>query len=111
MNARNLILVFGGDTALTETFAVLRSRGPYEAAIMPIAAYDPWIRNHCTPEEALGMANDAGAKYIVPIHHQTFKLSNELMNEPTERLEQALQTESERLSLRSIGEHFVCPAT
>ena len=102
-------LIFGGDTALTGTFEDLRSRGPYEAAIMPIAAYDPWIRNHCTPEEALEMANRAGAKYIVPVHHQTFRLSNEPMQEPIERLGRALQSEPERLSLSRIGEHFVCP--
>jgi len=42
-------LLFGGDTAHTRLFSELRSRGPFEAAIMPIGAYDPWIRNHCTP--------------------------------------------------------------
>jgi hypothetical protein len=27
---------------------------------MPIGAYDPYIYNHCTPEQALAMANAAG---------------------------------------------------
>jgi len=102
-------LLFGGDSALTPLFSQVRSRGPFEAAIMPIGAYQPWIRNHCTPEQAVEMANQSGARYLVPVHHQTFKLSNEPMHEPLERFQAALQTEPERIALRQIGEHFVCP--
>jgi len=102
-------ILFAGDTALTPLFANLRSRGPFEAAIMPIGAYRPWIRNHCTPEQALEMANAAGANYLVPVHHQTFRLSEEPINEPIERLQEALQREPERLALKRIGETFVCP--
>jgi L-ascorbate metabolism protein UlaG (beta-lactamase superfamily) len=104
-------LLFAGDTALTPAVGQLRSRGPFELAIMPIGAYEPWIWNHCTPEQALEMANRTGARYIVPVHHQTFKLSNEPRNEPIERLEAALATEPERLALRRIGETFYCPRT
>ncbi len=56
------------------------------------------------------MANAAGAGYIVPIHHQTFVLSDEPLNEPIERLEAALQHEPERLALKRIGETFILPA-
>jgi len=85
----------------------MRSRGPFDAAILPIGAYNPWIWHHCTPEEAVEMANLAGARYIVPVHHQTFRLSNEPMTEPIQRLQAAL--EPERLALSKIGETFVCP--
>lgn len=104
-------ILFGGDTALTPLLGQLRSRGPFAAAIMPIGAYQPWIRNHCTPEQAVEMANAAGAKYIVPVHHQTFKLSDEPVGEPLERVQVALQREPERLALKQIGETFVCPTT
>jgi L-ascorbate metabolism protein UlaG (beta-lactamase superfamily) len=104
------VLLFGGDTAHTPLFASLRSRGPFEVAIMPIGSYRPWIMNHCTPEEALDMANAAGAQYLIPVHHQTFCLSEEPMREPIERLEEALQSERERLALRRAGETFFCPA-
>jgi L-ascorbate metabolism protein UlaG (beta-lactamase superfamily) len=104
-------ILFGGDTALTSHFSELRGRGPFEAAIMPIAAYQPWIWVHCTPEQAVGMANAAGARCVVPVHHQTFRLSDEPMNEPIERLEAALQREPERIALRKVGESFVCPLT
>jgi L-ascorbate metabolism protein UlaG (beta-lactamase superfamily) len=99
-------LLFAGDTADTDLLGDVRSRGPFEAAIMPIGAYQPWIWNHCTPEEAVAMANAAGAKYIVPVHHQTFKLSEEPFNEPIERFEQALAKEPERIALRKVGESF-----
>jgi L-ascorbate metabolism protein UlaG (beta-lactamase superfamily) len=102
-------ILFGGDTANTPQFAELRSQGPFEAAIMPIGAYDPWIRNHCTPEEAFEMVNAAGAKFMIPMHHQGFRLSREGFNEPIERLQQAMKSEPERLALKRVGEHFVCP--
>jgi L-ascorbate metabolism protein UlaG (beta-lactamase superfamily) len=102
-------LLFAGDTAHTPLFRELRTRGPFAAAIMPFGAYDPWIWNHCNPEQAVEMANWAGASYIVPVHHQTFKLSNEPMHEPIERARTALQHEPERLALTLVGQTFVCP--
>jgi L-ascorbate metabolism protein UlaG (beta-lactamase superfamily) len=101
-------LLFAGDTALTPALGDVRSRGRFAAAMMPIGAYQPWIWNHCTPEQALTMANAAGADYILPVHHQTFRLSDEPRNEPIERLEKALKHEPERLAWRRIGETFVC---
>lgn len=99
-------LIFGGDTAYTPRFAELRPRGPFELAIMPIAAYNPWIRNHCTPEQAMEMVEKAGARCLVPVHHRTFKLSDEPLEEPLARLEAALRTTPDRLALRQVGESF-----
>jgi L-ascorbate metabolism protein UlaG (beta-lactamase superfamily) len=102
-------ILFGGDTAHTIHFSELRPRGPFDVAIMPIGAYDPWIRNHSNPEQAVDMADHAGARFVVPVHHQTFRLSNEPMKEPIERLEAALQKEPQRIAVRQIGETFLCP--
>jgi L-ascorbate metabolism protein UlaG (beta-lactamase superfamily) len=55
-------------------------------AIMPIGAYDPWIRFHCTPEQAWRMATEAHAERILPVHHSTFLLGREPVTEPLERL-------------------------
>lgn len=106
----NCRILFGGDTAFTETFTELRAHGPIDLAIVSIAAYDPWIRSHANPEQAVQMANDAGARFIMPIHHQTFRLSFEPYREPIERFEAALPGQSERIALREIGETFVLPA-
>ena len=97
-------IIFGGDTAMTDSFRQLRGSKPYDLAIMPIGAYDPWIYAHCNPEEALRMANDAGADFILPVHHQTFRLSSESLKEPIERLSRALAKTPERLVLGEIGQ-------
>jgi L-ascorbate metabolism protein UlaG (beta-lactamase superfamily) len=99
-------VVFGGDTAISAGFRRLRSTRRLDLAIMPIGAYNPWIRAHCTPEQALQMANDAGAELILPVHHRTFQLSSEPASEPIERLQCALATAPERLALREIGQEI-----
>lgn len=98
-------IIFGGDTAMCDSFRSLHSDGPYELAIMPIGGYHPWVRAHCTPEQAVQMANNAGANRVMPIHHQTFKLGQERTFEPIERFQAAL--EKERVALTEIGQTVV----
>jgi L-ascorbate metabolism protein UlaG (beta-lactamase superfamily) len=100
-------IIFGGDTAWISSFRSLRCRGPFELAIMPIGAYQPWIASHCTPEQAAGMTTDAGALYLLPVHFKTFAFGREGTVEPLVRLEAAI--ESERIGWREVGETFVCP--
>ncbi len=99
-------VIFSGDTAFTDSFAALRRREGYDLALMSIGAYDPWIGSHANPEQAVAMANMAGAEHIMPLHHQTFRLSAEPFHEPIERFEAALQREPARVALREIGETF-----
>src|SRR5437660_883966 len=75
-------IIFGGDTALCDGFKEIRGKGPFEFACMPIGAYNPYINSHCNPEQALQMTNDCGAKYILPMHHYTFRFGRELSHEP-----------------------------
>src|SRR5947207_11219955 len=102
-------ILFAGDTAMTNSFTELRQHRQIELAIMSIGAYNPWIRSHCTPEQAIEMANAAGAQFIMPVHHQTFRLSFEPLREPIERFENALRTQAGRIALREIGQTFVLP--
>jgi L-ascorbate metabolism protein UlaG (beta-lactamase superfamily) len=99
-------IVFGGDTAYTQSFKTVRSSQAVDLAIMPIGAYDPWIRVHCNPEEAVRMAGDAGAEFVLPVHHQTFQLSREPTFEPIERAVAAVGSATERICVRSIGQEF-----
>jgi L-ascorbate metabolism protein UlaG (beta-lactamase superfamily) len=99
-------LIFGGDTAMTQSFRTVHSSRTTHLAIMPIGAYNPWIRAHCTPEQALRMADDAGADVILPVHHQTFQLSSEPVLEPIERLTDALSSAQDRLGLQEIGQEL-----
>jgi L-ascorbate metabolism protein UlaG (beta-lactamase superfamily) len=99
-------IVFGGDTAYTDSFKRVKSSQPVDLAIMPVGAYNPWIRVHCNPEQAIQMANHAGAEFILPVHHQTFQLSREPRFEPIERSLAAVGSATERICLRSIGQEF-----
>lgn len=101
---------FGGDTAYTDAFAGLRGRArPLDLALMPVGAYNPWIRAHCSPEQAVAMAQQAGAAYFVPIHHETFRLSDEPITEPADRIRAAFRDAPERLLAVRVGETFRVP--
>lgn len=101
---------FAGDTAFTPAFTALNDRRrPLDLILMPIGAYDPWVHAHCSPEQAVAMARQAGARALVPIHHETFKLSSEPMHEPAQRLRAALAEDSPALLAVSVGETFVVP--
>jgi L-ascorbate metabolism protein UlaG (beta-lactamase superfamily) len=107
LNGRRIL--FAGDTAITDSFAKQGRYGEIDLAIMSIGAYNPWIHSHCTPEQAVEMATAAGAQFIMPVHHQTFRLSSEPLREPVERFQAALRNAPERIALREIGETFVLP--
>jgi L-ascorbate metabolism protein UlaG (beta-lactamase superfamily) len=99
-------VLFAGDTALTGAFRRLRGSRPFDLAIMPIGAYNPWIRFHCTPEEAWRMGNEARSEFFLPVHHQTFALGREPVLEPIERFHDAAGREHRRIALRHIGQEF-----
>jgi len=96
-----------GDTART-SFRHVGHRGPVDVIAVPIGAYNPWIGSHCTPEQAVEMANEARARFVVPIHHQTFRLGREPMGEPIRRFTAAI--DPHRIALTDIGETFTLPA-
>jgi len=99
-------ILFGGDTAATDSFRPLRSSRAFDLAIMPVGAYNPWIHYHCTPEQAWEMANDAGAEFFLPVHHQTFALSREPYFEPIERVAEAAGRHPDRVAVERIGQEF-----
>jgi L-ascorbate metabolism protein UlaG (beta-lactamase superfamily) len=109
LEKNNRRILFGGDTAMSDSFAELRASGPIDLAILPIGAYNPWVHSHCTPEQAVKMADEAGAHFIMPVHHQTFRLSSEGFREPIERFQIALHETPDRIALREIGETFMLP--
>lgn len=100
----NTRVLFAGDTADTREFHSVRTSRPIDLAIMPIGAYDPWIYAHCTPEQAMRMANEAGAEHLLPVHHQTFHLSREPYEEPIERFLTAAGSHPDRVVTKRIGD-------
>jgi L-ascorbate metabolism protein UlaG (beta-lactamase superfamily) len=98
-------LVFGGDTAYTRAFARLRDRhSQIDLAVLPIGAYDPYIYAHANPEQAWQMRREMNASYILPMHHSTFRLSREPVDEPITRLLKTAGHERWRVCLRAPGE-------
>lgn len=104
-------VLFAGDTAYTASFRSVRSSKPVDLAIMPIGAYDPWIHVHCNPEQAMAMANHAGAEFVLPVHHRTFELSREPRHEPMERLLTAAGSAEDRICVRDFGQEFHLDST
>jgi L-ascorbate metabolism protein UlaG (beta-lactamase superfamily) len=99
-------VVFGGDTAFTDSFKAVRAAKPVDLAIMPVGAYDPWIHVHCNPEQAWRMAADCGAEHVLPVHHQTFRLSREPYLEPVERILEAAGSDSDRVIAKRVGQEW-----
>jgi L-ascorbate metabolism protein UlaG (beta-lactamase superfamily) len=99
-------VVFAGDTAFQDGFKELRRRGTLiDLAILPIGGYIPHHDNHCTPEEALIMADHMDAKHILPVHWGTFP-GEEGLTEPIERLRRAIVAQ-ERIVIDEIGQTWV----
>ena len=96
-------VLFGGDTADTHLFRGVKTARGIDLAVMPIGAYNPWIRAHCTPEQAWRMGNEAGAELFLPVHHQTFSLSREPRTEPIERFFAAAGPSVNRVAGWDIG--------
>lgn len=83
-----------GDTAFTRAF---RDLGPVDLALFGIGAYDPWEHAHATPEQAWTMFRGVRGRYLFPIHHSTFELSEEHPDEPMQRLVAAAGPEHHRI--------------
>ncbi len=100
----NKSIFFAGDTAYTEDFSVDNMIAKPTLALLPISAYDPFIKAHCTPEQALDMAINMQAENVIAYHHETFNLSSEPMDEPRKRYEAyEIDDKINRISLQ-IGE-------
>ena len=102
-------VLFAGDTAYTDLLSRHGRRGPIDLAILPIGAYDPWVTSHASPEEAWRMFLALGANYLLPIHHSTFRLSREPMDEPIRRLLAAAGRERHRVVITEVGQTWSLP--
>ena len=102
-------ILFGGDTTFTDKFKKHRSDN-IDIAIMPIGAYKPWRKYHCTPEEALVMAEyHLGAKYFIPIHTKAFDFGD-MIYEPLNWLANSSKNYNMKVGLWDIGETFTLMA-
>jgi L-ascorbate metabolism protein UlaG (beta-lactamase superfamily) len=99
-------LYHSGDTAYFDGFAKIGKRLKPEIALLPIGAYRPdsYRGVHTCPEEALQAFLDLGARRMIPMHYGTFRLSQEPMEEPVERLMAAARQAGVAGSVRVLPE-------
>ena len=100
---------FAGDTGYSDDFTEIRKRlGEPDLAAIPIGAYSPrsFMKNsHVNPGESVEIFLDLGAKKAVAIHWGTFKLSTELLDEPPEKLQSALEAKNISQDLFKVLDH------
>ena len=88
-------IYLAGDTAYRDAaiFLEIKARcGSPVVAALPIGAYAPrWFMNtkHANPEEAIRIAQNCGAQYVLGIHSNTFPLTDEPHDEPAKRFRAA----------------------
>jgi L-ascorbate metabolism protein UlaG (beta-lactamase superfamily) len=78
-----------GDTAYFAGFREIGRRLSPELALLPIGAYNPpQFRNvHTDPADATQAFLDLNARWMVPMHYGTFRLSHEPVDEPLQLLD------------------------
>src|SRR3989454_352945 len=84
-------LYHAGDTAYFSGFREIGMRLAPQLALLPIGAYNPpSFRNvHTSPADATRAFVDLNARWMVPMHYGTFRLSHEPMEEPLQLLDHA----------------------
>ncbi len=105
-------LCFLGDTAAgTHLHEIGAALGPFDLAMIPIGAYEPrWFMQvvHMTPEEAVQAHFSLRATKSLAMHHGVFRLTQEAMEEPVERLTKARGMADFRAP--DVGETVLLPA-
>jgi len=100
-----------GDSSLFDGFQEIGKRADIDLALMPIGAYQaPSGRPvHMNPEEALDAFAMINARSMIPMHHDTFPLGGEPIEEPVERLLRAASERQidHRVRLLSEGESAI----
>lgn len=109
-----MTVYYGGDTGYeAPDFAAARARFPHiDVAILPIGPIAPRAfmeHNHEDPDEAVRAFLALGARWMVPIHYDTFINSTDAPGEAPERLVIAARASgvSERVAILGIGEQRV----
>ena len=102
-------VLFASDTAYSADLAEWARSRHVTVAILGIGAYDPWIWNHESPEEAWQMFARSAARYLVPVHWDTFRLGKEPIGDAMRRLVAAGGEDASRIVIREIGGSWTLP--
>ena len=87
-------ILFGGDFGYSQDLVDLGEQfGGFDLAMIPVGSYEPrWFMKtmHVNPEEAVKAHTDLRARYSVGMHWGTFRLTDELLDEPLAKLAESL---------------------
>lgn len=107
---------FAGDTGYFHGFTEIGKRfGPIDVAILPIGAYEPrWFMrySHMNPAEAYQAFLDLEARWMLPCHWGTFKLTDEPIDEPPRELRRVIEAVGGQLDpirVLAVGEQWRVP--
>ena len=95
-----------GDSGYFDGFKEIGRRFAPEIALLPIGAYHPegFRRMHMGPDDALRAFRDLRARWLVPMHFGTFRLSFEAMDEPPRKLKELARMEELSSHLKILEE-------
>lgn len=102
-------IYFGGDTGYTRYFAETARRFPgLDLAVLPIAPIEPrdfMCRNHIDPEEAVRAFRTLGARFLMPMHFDTFLNSDDAIGTAPRELLRIARREhlEDRVVLLDVG--------
>jgi len=95
-----------GDSAYFDGFKEIGRRCNPEIALLPIGAYHPeGFRNvHMGPDDAVKVFKDLNAKWLVPMHYGTLKLSFKNIEEPPAWMKKLARQHGFEHALRFLDE-------
>ena len=94
LEAEGKRIYFAGDTGYGRDFADIGRRfGHMDVSLLPIGAYEPRAFMgpvHVDPEEAVRIHQDVNSRLSLAMHWGTFRLTLEALEEPPQKLREAL---------------------
>ncbi len=104
---------FAGDTGLFDGMRAIGERRLIDLALLPIGGYRPrlWFipglsgamrRVHMAPEDVPPAAEMLRARAVVPIHWGTFKLTDEPVDEPLDRMHRLIRDMRPKVDVRIV---------
>ncbi len=112
-------IYFSGDTGFSdgEIFKKIKEKyGEIKLSLLPIGAYKPsWFFSnmHISPLEAVKISKILDSSYTVPIHYDTFELTDDNYDDPLTDLKKAMideQVPEEKIKIMSAGSLWKIPA-
>jgi len=99
-----------GDSAYFDGFKDVGKTFAPEIALLPIGAYHPesFRHVHMGPDEAIKVFKDLQAKWLVPMHYGTFRLSFEDLDEPPRWLRSIAHDQGLSDNLKVLEEGVPC---